>query len=71
MDFSYSENQDAIRDAIQKICAGFDDAYWLKKDHDGGFPNEFYDAQAELMPNFKGYAEKTTRRIPVVVLDRV
>ena len=46
MDFSYSENQDAIRDAIQKICAGFDDAYWLKKDHDGGFPNEFYDAVA-------------------------
>ena len=46
MDFSYSENQDAIRDAIQKICAGFDDAYWLKKDHDGGFPNAFYDAVA-------------------------
>jgi deazaflavin-dependent oxidoreductase (nitroreductase family) len=27
-----------------------------------------YDAQAELMPNFKEYAEKTTRQIPVVVL---
>ena len=33
--------------------------------------DRLYDAQAELMPNFKGYAEKTTRRIPVVVLDRV
>ena len=29
-----------------------------------------YDAQAELMPNFKEYAEKTTREIPVVVLSR-
>jgi deazaflavin-dependent oxidoreductase (nitroreductase family) len=29
-----------------------------------------YDAQAELMPNFKEYAEKTTREIPVVVLTR-
>ena len=29
-----------------------------------------YDVQAELMPNFKEYAEKTTREIPVVVLTR-
>ncbi len=29
-----------------------------------------YDAQAEQMPNFKEYAEKTTREIPVVVLTR-
>jgi deazaflavin-dependent oxidoreductase (nitroreductase family) len=29
-----------------------------------------YDAQAELMPNFKEYAENTTREIPVVVLTR-
>jgi deazaflavin-dependent oxidoreductase (nitroreductase family) len=29
-----------------------------------------YDAQAELMPNFKEYAEQTTREIPVVVLTR-
>lgn len=29
-----------------------------------------YDAQGELMPNFKEYAEKTTREIPVVVLTR-
>ncbi len=30
MDFAFTENQDAIRDAILKICSGFDDAYWLK-----------------------------------------
>ena len=33
--------------------------------------DRLYDAQAALMPNFKEYADKTTRRIPVVVLDRV
>lgn len=46
MDFALTDEQEAIRDAIQKICTGFDDAYWLKKDHDGGFPYEFYDAIA-------------------------
>jgi len=30
-----------------------------------------YRAQAELMPGFDEYAQKTTREIPVVVLDRV
>ena len=46
MDFALTDDQEAIHDAIQKICAGFDDAYWLKKDRDGGFPYEFYDAIA-------------------------
>jgi deazaflavin-dependent oxidoreductase (nitroreductase family) len=30
-----------------------------------------YRAQADLMPNFDEYAAKTTRQIPVVVLERV
>jgi deazaflavin-dependent oxidoreductase (nitroreductase family) len=30
-----------------------------------------YDAQAAQMPNFKEYAEKTTRQIPVLVLQRI
>jgi acyl-CoA dehydrogenase len=47
MDFAYDANQDSIRDAIEKICARFDDAYWLKKDRDGGFPHEFHRAMAE------------------------
>lgn len=29
-----------------------------------------YNAQAEMMPAFKDYEQKTTRRIPVVVLTR-
>lgn len=30
-----------------------------------------YRAQADLMPNFDEYQQKTTRQIPVVVLERV
>lgn len=33
--------------------------------------DRLYAAQAALMPNFAEYQEKTTRRIPVVVLHRV
>jgi acyl-CoA dehydrogenase len=47
MDFALTPNQDAIREAIAKICARFDDAYWLAKDHDGGFPHDFHKAIAE------------------------
>ena len=47
MDFALSAQQESIRDAVAKICARFDDSYWLTKDRDGGFPHEFYDAIAE------------------------
>lgn len=36
----------------------------------GAERDRLYDAQAEQMPNFKEYAEKTTRKIPVLVLSR-
>ena len=47
MDFAPTAQQESIRDAIAKICAGFDDAYWLKKDKEGGFPHEFHKALAD------------------------
>lgn len=47
MDFSFSAEQDAIRAAVQKICARFGDDYWLAKDRDGGFPDDFHRAFAE------------------------
>ncbi len=46
MDFSFSAEQLAIRAAIEKVCAGFDANYWLKKDSDGGFPEDFHQAFA-------------------------
>ncbi len=39
--------QQRIRDAISKLCAGFGDGYWLERDRDGGFPEAFYRVVAE------------------------
>lgn len=47
MDFSLSTDQQQIRDAIFKLCEPFDDDYWLKKDKEGGFPEDFYKAVAD------------------------
>ena len=47
MDFSFTEEQQAIRAAIEKVCADFGDEYWLKKDREGGFPHDFHAALAE------------------------
>lgn len=47
MDFALDANQESIRDTIEKICSRFDDAYWLKKDKEGGFPIEFHKAIAD------------------------
>jgi acyl-CoA dehydrogenase len=46
MDFSFNEEQLAIRDAVEKICAGFGPDYWLKLDREGGFPHDFHAALA-------------------------
>ena len=47
MDFSFSAEQEAIRAAVEKICARFGDDYWLAKDRGGGFPDDFHRAFAE------------------------
>ncbi len=41
MDFEFSADQQAIRDAIAKICAKYGDDYWLARDTDGVFPEDF------------------------------
>jgi len=46
MDFKLTPEQEAIREAIAKICARFGDDYWLAKDKHGGFPEDFYQAIA-------------------------
>jgi acyl-CoA dehydrogenase len=47
MDFALTANQESIRDAVAKICTRFDDAYWLKKDKEGGYPADFHKALAD------------------------
>src|ERR1700743_3204821 len=47
MDFAFTDDQLAIKDSVAKLCAQFDGKYWLKKDKEGGFPEDFYRALAE------------------------
>lgn len=47
MDFSLSDDQVTIRDAVAELSARFDDGYWAEKDEAHEFPTEFYDAFAQ------------------------
>lgn len=47
MDFEFSPDQEEIRSAVEKLCANFGPDYWLKKDNEGGFPEDFYRAVAD------------------------
>jgi acyl-CoA dehydrogenase len=47
MDFSLTQEQEAIRSAIQRVCQKFDADYWLAKDREGGFPHDFHRAFAD------------------------
>jgi acyl-CoA dehydrogenase len=39
MDFSLSDEQLAIREAVGRICDSFDEDYWLERDRTGTFPD--------------------------------
>ena len=47
MDFAFTPEQQQIRESILKLCARFGDEYWLARDTDGMFPEEFHAAMAE------------------------
>src|SRR3954470_1544132 len=47
MDFALTPEQVAITEGITKLCAKFDAQYWLERDRDGGFPEDFYRAVAD------------------------
>jgi acyl-CoA dehydrogenase len=47
MDFSFTPEQERIREAIAKLCTRFGDDYWLARDKDGEFPVEFHQAMAK------------------------
>ncbi len=44
MDFELTEEQLAIRNAVESICKEFDEKYWLDRDKDGKFPEAFVKA---------------------------
>jgi acyl-CoA dehydrogenase len=47
VDFSLTEDQQAIRDAVLEHCSRFPDGYWLEHDRDGAFPHDFHKSMAE------------------------
>ncbi|MEE8544985.1 MAG: acyl-CoA dehydrogenase family protein [Alphaproteobacteria bacterium] len=47
MDFALTPEQEAIRDNVARLCAGFDADYWRARDRDGSFPEDFARAVAE------------------------
>jgi len=47
MDFALSDIQQQIRNEILRLCAKFDETYWLKHENEAKFPIDFYNAMAE------------------------
>jgi acyl-CoA dehydrogenase len=47
MNFAFTDDQLAIRSAVEEACSPFNDEYWLRKDREGGFPEDFYSAMAK------------------------
>jgi acyl-CoA dehydrogenase len=44
--FGLSDEQEEIRQAVLGLCSRFPASYWLKKDKEGGFAQDFYEAVA-------------------------
>ncbi|WP_430397585.1 acyl-CoA dehydrogenase family protein [Ferrovibrio sp.] len=47
MTVDLTADQQSIRDAVARLCTKFGDDYWLARDRDGEFPEEFKQALAE------------------------
>lgn len=47
MDFAVDPDHQAIVDAVDRVCADFDDQYWSRCDRDHEFPWDFYAAMAD------------------------
>ena len=47
MEIRFTEEQEAIRDGVKRVCDGFGDEYWSTCDTEKRFPFEFHKAMAE------------------------
>ena len=47
MDYTPDPDHEAIRDAVDRVCTGFDDIYWAACDEEHRFPWDFYARMAE------------------------
>ena len=46
MALQLTEDQESIRETVEKVCLEFEDDFWLERDESGEFPEEFYRAMA-------------------------
>ncbi len=54
MSLNFTLEQQQIRDSVMKLCQRFDDQYWLERDSDGVFPEDF--CQALVADGWMGIA---------------
>jgi acyl-CoA dehydrogenase len=47
VDFSFTEDQQNIREAVLRHCSQFSDEYWLEHDRSGEYPLDFHKSMAE------------------------
>jgi len=47
MDFNFTEEQDSIREAIERLCQKYDAEYWRRRDREGSFPEDFVKDMAD------------------------
>ncbi len=47
MDFSLTEDQQSIREAVLRHCSQFNDDYWLDRDRTADFPLDFHQSMAD------------------------
>src|SRR5688500_7896334 len=47
MDFSLTDDQQNIREAVLRQCSAFPDEFWLERDREGQFPEQFFRAMVE------------------------
>ena len=47
INFGFSDEQEAIRESVTRLCARFDADYWRKTDETGDFPEAFVSAMAD------------------------
>lgn len=47
MNIGFTPEQQQIRESVSRLCQRFDDNYWLARDTDGVFPEDFCQAIAD------------------------
>ena len=72
MDFSLTEDQEAIRQGVRDVCAKFGDDYWRRVDRERAYPDEFVATLTELgwlsvlVPEEYGGGDQKQRWLPGV-----